>query len=249
MERYRRQIIIPSIAEDGQRKIRQAAVLVIGVGGLGSAICPYLVGAGIGKLAIIDADTVALHNLQRQILYREPQIGQSKALLAQQSLQSLNSEVEITAFAELFCRQNAEKFILEADVVVDATDNFQTRYLINDACVALDKPFVYGAIYQLAGQVAVFNHRRGATYRCLFPDEEALTLRPKQEIGVLGILPGMIGCLQVNEVLKLICGYGTLLSDQLLSLNLEDCSTRIFHIPPSEEQRQKAMQSFAGQKT
>ncbi|MDR1793697.1 MAG: HesA/MoeB/ThiF family protein [Bacteroidales bacterium] len=241
MDRYRRQIIIPQFGEEGQRAIRQASVLVVGVGGLGSAICPYLVGAGIGQLKIIDADTVALHNLQRQVLYREPQIGLSKAEMAKKTLSELNSQVQIEAYNEWFSRENATQLVQNVDIVIDASDNYATRYLINDVCVTLDKPFIYGAICELEGQMALLNYKKGATYRCLFPDEAELTARPKKELGVIGILPAIVACWQVNEVFKLLCNYGNLMNDKLFYINLIDNSSMIFDIIPSQEQRQKAL--------
>ncbi|MDR2410584.1 MAG: HesA/MoeB/ThiF family protein [Bacteroidales bacterium] len=244
MERYSRQIMLSEIGEKGQRKIRETSVLVIGAGGLGSAVCPYLVAAGIGKLTVIDADTVSVHNLQRQILYRETQTGKSKALEAQKSLQSLNSEVEINALCESFSIENAVHLVKDADIVVDATDNFKTRYLINDVCVGLNKPFIYGAICEFSGQLAVFNYKQKSTYRCLFPDEKEMIASQKHVVGVFGILPGIIGCLQVNEVIKLITQCGDLLNDRLFCLNLQNNQTFIVDIPPSEDSRNSALENF-----
>ena len=244
MNRYSRQIMLNEIKEDGQKKIRQSSVLVVGVGGLGSAICPYLVAAGIGKLYIIDADTVYIHNLQRQILYREHQLGVSKAKQAEETLKKLNSDVEIKSFNELFTEKNAVDLIKNVDIVVDATDNFKTRYLINDVCVGLDKPFVYGAICEFHGQVAVFNYQQGSTYRCLFPDEEQMILSQKGVVGVFGVLPGIIGCFQVNEVIKLITNYGELLTNKLFTLDLKNNQTNIVNIPTNVYSREIAMNNF-----
>jgi adenylyltransferase/sulfurtransferase len=244
MERYNRQIMLSAIGEGGQKKIRETSVLVIGAGGLGSAICPYLVAAGIGKLTVADADTVSVNNLQRQILYREIQVGKSKALEAQKSLQSLNSEVEIMGYYNSFNPENAATLVSEADIVVDATDNFKTRYLINDVCVGLNKPFVYGAICEFSGQVAVFNYNQKSTYRCLFPDEKEMIASQKHVVGVFGILPGIIGCLQVNEVIKLITQCGDLLNDKLFCLNLQNNQTLIVDIPTSESNRERALKNF-----
>ncbi|MDR0605939.1 MAG: HesA/MoeB/ThiF family protein [Bacteroidales bacterium] len=244
MERYTRQIMLSEIGEDGQRKIRKTSVLVVGAGGLGSAVCPYLVAAGIGKLTLMDADIVSIHNLQRQILYRETQTGKSKALEAKKSLQSLNSEVEINAVCEALSIENAVRFVKDTDIVVDATDNFKTRYLINDVCVGLNKPFIYGAICEFSGQLAVFNYEQQSTYRCLFPDEREMIASQKHVVGVFGILPGIIGCLQVNEVIKLITQCGDLLNDRLFCLNLQNNQTFTVNIPSSKDSRNTALENF-----
>ena len=232
------------IGKEGQEKIRHSSVLVVGAGGLGSAVCPYLVAAGIGELFIIDADNVSIDNLQRQVLYRENQVGKSKAMEARKSLQDLNSEVKITAFDEYFSPENAAELVKKADIVIDACDNFKTRYLINDVCVGLDKPFVYGAISEFSGQLAVFNYRQGTTYRCLFPDEKEIIDSQKGVVGVFGVLPAIIGCLQVNEAIKLITQYGELLADKLFHLNLKNNQTNIVNIPSSSYCRQIALDNF-----
>ena len=244
MERYNRQLILPEIGIEGQQRIGNTSVLVVGVGGLGNVVCSYLTAAGIGKLIMIDADTVSVNNLQRQILYREPQVGKSKALEAQRSLGELNSTVEIIAHDEYFNEENAEKLIKNVDIVIDATDNYKTRYLINDICVGLNKPFIYGAIADFTGQLSVFNHKEGATYRCLYPDEKEMIASQEQTIGVLGILPGIIGCMQVNEVLKLITGYGNLLNDKLFQINLQTNQTFIVDISATEEGRKISMGKY-----
>ena len=231
MDRYSRQTMLSEIGEEGQQKIRQSSVLVVGCGGLGSAVCTYLVAAGIGQLFIIDADTVAIHNLQRQVLYRENQVGKSKAMQAQKSLQELNSEVKITAFDDYFSAENAAELVKKADIVIDASDNFKTRYLINDVCVRLDKPFIYGAISEFCGQLAVFNYQRGSTYRCLFPDEAEMVASQKGVVGVFGVLPAIIGSLQANETIKLITHYGEPLINKLFTLNLKNNQTAIVEIP------------------
>ncbi|MDD4045447.1 MAG: HesA/MoeB/ThiF family protein, partial [Bacteroidales bacterium] len=187
MERYLRQTMLSEIGEEGQRLIGKASVLLVGVGGLGSVISQYLVAAGIGEIGLVDADTVSLHNLQRQILYREPQIGLPKALTAKQSLQKLNSEVNIEAYNVKFTKTNALSLAENYDIIIDGTDNYTTRYLLNDVCVGLDKPLVYGAISEFYGQVSVFNYQGGATYRCLYPQAEEEQTTP---VGVFGMLPG-----------------------------------------------------------
>ena len=225
--------MLSEIGEAGQQKLRQSSVLVVGAGGLGSAVCPYLVAAGIGQLLIIDADTISIDNLQRQVLYRENQVGKSKAMEAQKTLQALNSEVKITAFDEYFSSENAVELVKKADIVIDACDNFKTRYLINDVCVGLDKPFIYGAIAEFSGQVAVFNYQQGSTYRCLFPDEAEMIASQKEVVGVLGVLPAVIGSLQANEAIKLITHYGDPLINKLLTLNLKNNQISIVEVSVS----------------
>ena len=230
MERYRRQTMLHGFGEEGQRKMARSSVLVIGVGGLGSVVCTYLTAAGIGKLRIVDSDVVSLHNLQRQILYRENQIGKSKVLEAEKQLRCLNSTVEIEAVNDYFCAENAVELIQDVDIVVDATDNFKSRYLINDVCVQLDKPFVYGAIGEYTGQLAVFNYQKGATYRCLFPDEQEVVRSQKQSIGVLGVLPAVIGSLQATEVIKIITQCGEVLASKLLCIDLQNNQSQMVGI-------------------
>jgi len=231
MERYSRQTMLNGFGEEGQKEMARASVLVVGVGGLGSVVCTYLTAAGIGKLRIIDPDTVSLHNLQRQVLYRENQIGKSKVLEAAKQLRLLNSTVEIEAINDYFCETNAVDLIKDVDIVVDATDNFKSRYLINDVCVELDKPFVYGAISEFTGQLAVFNYQKGATYRCLFPDEQAVVRSQKQSVGVMGVLPAVVGSLQANEVIKLITQCGEILANKLFCIDLQNNKTYTVSIP------------------
>jgi adenylyltransferase/sulfurtransferase len=236
--------MLPEIGIIGQQKLGEISVLVVGAGGLGSAVCPYLVAAGIGSINIVDADAISVNNLQRQVLYREKQVGMSKALEAQRSLRILNSEVRVKAFPETFCVENAFERVKDVDIVVDATDNFKTRYIINDVCVGMNKPFVYGAISEFSGQVAVFNYKQQSTYRCLFPAEEELVASQKDVVGVFGVLPGVIGCLQANEVIKWATQCGTLLNDKLFCLNLLNNQSLCLDIRPSDSARNKAMENF-----
>lgn len=172
MERYNRHIILPEIGEEGQRKLEQAGVLLIGVGGLGSAVSLYLTAAGIGRLGIIDDDVVSETNLQRQVLYTEEEVGRSKVLCAQKRLNALNHLVQIDTYAERLTAENAETLIGRYDIVVDGSDNFTTRYLISQVTAKLQKPYVYGAIREFDGQVSVFNLPGGRRYQDLFPEEE-----------------------------------------------------------------------------
>ena len=240
MERYFRQTMLNGFGEEGQKKMADSSVLVVGVGGLGSVVCTYLTATGIGRLRMVDADVVSLHNLQRQVLYRENQVNKSKVSEAAKQLHLLNSTVKIEAVNDYFCEKNAISLIEDIDIVVDATDNFQSRYLINDVCVKLDKPFVYGAIGEYSGQLAVFNYQRGATYRCLFPDEQAVLRSQKQSVGVLGVLPAVIGSLQANEVIKLITQCGEILANKLFCIDLQNNKTQTIAIPPVLENRKIA---------
>ena len=216
-KRYTRQTRLQGFGEAGQQKLAEAKVLVIGAGGLGVPVLQYLSGMGVGTIGIVDNDVVDLSNLQRQILYAENDIDQPKVKVAKQKLEALNSEIEIIPFYTFICTENALEIITDFDVVVDASDNFPTRYLVNDACVILKKPLVYGALHAFEGQVSVFNYQGGPTYRCLFPEMPNPEEIPDcNENGVLGIIPGIIGSLQALETVKIITGIGETLSGKLL---------------------------------
>lgn len=218
-QRYHRQIIVPEIGINGQLKLQEAKVLVIGAGGLGSPVLLYLAGAGIGTLGIADHDTVAIHNLHRQILHRESAVAASKAQSAREYLQQLNSTIQYNIHEEAISSGNATKIISDYDLIIDGSDNFATRYLVNDTCVALDKPLVYGSILGFDGQVAVFNHQGGKDLRTLFPEPPPPELVPNcGENGVMGTLPGIIGTMMVQEALKLLIGL-PVLHNQLLLYN------------------------------
>ncbi len=218
MERYKRQINLPQVGNEGQRKLQKAKVLVIGAGGLGSAILPYLSAAGIGTIGIIDGDRIEKSNLHRQVLFSEDSIGKSKAEISSSKLKSLNSETNIKTYIEFLNPNNAISIIGNYDVVVDATDSVSIRYLINDACVLSDKPFVYGSVYRFEGQVSVFNYQNGPTYRCLFKEKNTNVINC-EEAGVLGTTVGIIGMFQANEVMKMILETGDILSGKLLLYN------------------------------
>ncbi len=223
-ERYQRQLILPGFGEDGQRKLLGAKVLVIGAGGLGCPALQYLVAAGIGTIGIVDHDTVSLNNLHRQVIYSVSDIGLSKARRAAAILNGLNPDIKIVPYDEQLTVENALSIIERFDVVIDGTDNFATRYMINDACVLLNKPLIYGAVSQFDGQVAIFNcqhlDENPVNYRDLFPeppkDDEVLNCA---EAGVLGVLPGIIGTMQANEAIKLITGLGDPLINRLWTFN------------------------------
>ena len=190
------------------------------MGGLGIPVAQYLNAMGVGTLGLMDRDTIAPHNLHRQVLYSEDEIGLLKVEIAAQKLRKQNSQTRIETFPEFLIKENALEMVKNYDVIVDASDNFSTRYLVNDACVILQKPFVYGALHDFEGQVSVFNYKEGPTYRCLFPQMPQPQEIPNcDENGVLGILPGIIGSLQALEVIKVLTGVGEVLSGKLLLFN------------------------------
>ena len=216
--RYNRQIRLPEIGVNGQEKLLNAKILVVGVGGLGTAVLPYLVAAGIGEIGIIDDDVIDVSNLQRQVIYKNNSVGESKVSEAKKMALELNPEVKINTFNEKLNYQNVLSLFEKYDIVVDATDNLDTKYLINDASIVTQTPFVYGSVYKFEGQVSVFNFQNGPSYRCLFPEQPS-DVSSCNESGVLGVSVGIIGMLQANEVLKMILGIGKLLSGQLLIYN------------------------------
>lgn len=225
--RYHRQLILPEIGDEGQRRLHEARVLIVGVGGLGSPIALYLAGAGVGHIGLVDDDVVSASNLQRQVLYTEAEVGLPKAIQARQRLLTLNSGITVEAYPCRLTTENAESLINSYDIIVDGCDNFATRYLLNDTCVHLGKVYVYGAIRAFDGQVSVFNYAGGPTYRDLFPDEEALYTLPEPPKGVLGITPGVVGCIEATEVLKIIGGYGEVLSGKLWTIDLKTLQSHL----------------------
>ncbi len=228
--RYAKHLNLPEIGMEGQLRLKNARVLVVGAGGLGCPVLLYLTAAGVGTIGIVDPDVVDLSNLQRQVIYTTDEVGKSKVKAAVAHLQRLNPELTFDTFALALEPSNARSIIDDYDIVVDCTDNFTVRYLVNDVCVSLGKPFVYGAIYRFEGQVAVFNAdlgdgRRGPTYRCLFPEfPNQMEIPNCDETGVLGVLPGVIGTYQANEVIKLITGIGQPLTEKLLLVDLLNMS-------------------------
>lgn len=219
MSRYNRHIILSEIGQQGQDKISNAKVLVVGAGGLGCPILQYLTAAGIGTIGIIDFDVVDISNLQRQVLFGSSSLGQNKAEAAKQRLKDLNNTISIISYPKKLTYKNAITLFNQYDIIVDGTDNFETRYLVNDACIITNKPLVFGAIYKFEGQISVFNYKNGPSYRCLFPNPPNGTVPNCSEIGVLGVLPAIIGSMQANEILKIILGIGNVLSGKLLCYN------------------------------
>jgi len=217
LARYSRHLILPEVGLEGQRRLKQARVLLVGTGGLGAPLGLYLAAAGIGHLGLVDFDNVDASNLQRQVIHGTRDVGRAKIASAKERLNDLNPHVAIETFETRLTSENALDIIKDYDVVVDGTDNFPTRYLVNDACVLLGKPNVYGSIFRFEGQASVFSTKDGPCYRCLYPEPPPPGLVPScAEGGVLGVLPGIIGSIQANETLKLILGGGTPLINRLL---------------------------------
>ena len=234
-KQYNRHLILNEIGEEGQRKLKKAKVLVIGAGGLGCPILQYLTAAGVGNIGIVDHDVVDQSNLQRQILYTHDDIGLSKSQTAAQKLSRLNPFVNFDVYQEALTKENALELFAQYDIIVDGSDNFPTRYLANDAAVITDKPLVFGAIFKFEGQVSVFNYQDGPTYRCLFPTPPPPHQVPNcSEIGVMGVLPGIIGALQANEVIKIICELGSVLSGKLLSFSALTMKQLILSVKKNE---------------
>ncbi len=215
--RYSRHLIMPEVGMEGQLKLKQAKVLLIGAGGLGAPLGLYLAAAGVGKLGLVDFDVVDFTNLQRQIIHSTETVGQPKLQSAKNRLSGLNPHIEIETYEMALSSQNALDLFRDYDIIADGTDNFPTRYLVNDACVLLGKPNVYGSIFRFEGQASVFATKEGPCYRCLYPEPPPPGLVPScAEGGVLGILPGLIGVVQATEVVKLIMGNGRSLVGRLL---------------------------------
>ncbi|MCP9750501.1 HesA/MoeB/ThiF family protein [Ferruginibacter sp. HRS2-29] len=240
-ERYERQIALPQLGEAGQKKLFSAKVLVVGAGGLGCPALQYLAGAGVGMLGIMDDDIISLNNLHRQLLYSSEEIGLSKATIASKKIEALNPATTIHTYNTRLTNAQALKLFPLYDLVLDCTDNFATRYLINDACALLKKTLVFGAINRFEGQVAVFNHNqeeniRPSNYRDLFPvppsDNEVMNCA---EAGVLGVLPGVVGTMMATETIKLITGIGEPLINKILLLNLLNYQQSIINIPHSTQ--------------
>ena len=210
-------MIVPEIGDSGQEKLKKAKVLVIGAGGLGCPILQYIATAGVGYIGIMDFDTIEIHNLHRQILYSENEIGQEKALISKEVVSKLNPLIEVEAINMKLTKENASTIIPQYDVVVDGSDNFATRYLVNDTCVEFQKPLVYGSILKFEGQVAIFNHNGSKNLRDLFPEMPDPKEVPNCNLnGVLGTLPGIIGTMMAHETLKLILELPTLKNELVL---------------------------------
>lgn len=228
MTRYDRQISLPEIGKTGQEKLHRAKVLIVGVGGLGSPIALYLTGAGVGTIGLVDDDIISISNLHRQVLYAETEVGQPKTLWAAKRLRTLNTDVNVHIYPFRLNKDNARKIISEYDIIVDGCDNFATRYLLDALCTELKKPYVYGAIQGFEGQVSVFCHgEQPKTYRDLYPDEIATLQMSAPDKSVIGVTPAIVGGVEANEVLKIICGYGEVLTGKLWTIDLRTMQSNI----------------------
>lgn len=232
--RYDRHIKLPLIGLEGQEKLMNTKVLVVGTGGLGCPVLQYLTCSGVGFIGVMDADVVSLSNLQRQVLFTAADVGKLKTNTAIKQLKKSNPFIELNNLAFNLTTENALAIIEDYDIIVDCTDNFPSRYLINDACLLLDKPFVYGALHKFNGQISVFNYKHGPSYRCLYPNIPKQDEIPNcSEVGVLGVLPSLIGTLQANEVIKIILGIGEPLSGKLLNYDVLSNRQDIINFPKS----------------
>jgi adenylyltransferase/sulfurtransferase len=217
IQRYSRHLILPEVGMEGQKKLAAASVLLIGTGGLGSPLAMYLAAAGVGRIGLVDFDVVDLSNLQRQVIHSTKNVGRSKLKSAKDFLHGLNPRVHVDTYEKQFSSENAMQIAADYDLIIDGTDNFPTRYLVNDVAVLLNKPNVYGSIFRFEGQASVFWAEKGPCYRCLYPEPPPPGMVPScAEGGVLGVLPGIIGTIQANEAIKLILGIGEPLLGRLL---------------------------------
>jgi molybdopterin/thiamine biosynthesis adenylyltransferase len=232
IRRYSKQIMIPEIGLAGQEELKKAKVLVIGAGGLGCPVLQYLAAAGVGKIGIVEFDKVDETNLQRQVLYGSLDVGKLKAIIAKNWLAQFNSLIEIEIFNLRLSASNSVEIIKHFDLVVDATDNWEVRYIINDSCVILNIPMVHGAIFKFEGQVSVFNYKGGPTYRCFNEDSKTGNFKNPRpaDVGLMGVLPGITGTIMANEVIKIVTGTGQVLSGKLLIFNISDYSFHTINI-------------------
>jgi molybdopterin/thiamine biosynthesis adenylyltransferase len=232
IRQYSKQIMIPDIGLRGQEKLKLAKVLVIGAGGLGCPILQYLAAAGVGNIGIVEYDVVDESNLQRQVLYGSEDLGKLKSIIAKNCLEHLNPQIEIEIYNLRCDKSNSLRIFKKYDVVVDATDNFETRYVINDACVIQGKPMVHGAIYKYECAISVFNYKGGATYRCYNPHPEINDYKNPEpsRIGLFGVLSGIAGTYMANEVIKIITETGEILSGKVLLINIQNNTFNAFNV-------------------
>jgi adenylyltransferase/sulfurtransferase len=236
IRRYSKQIMLPEIGIIGQEKLKQAKILVVGAGGLGCPVLQYLTVAGIGKISIVEFDMVDETNLQRQVLYGSSDVGKLKSIIAKNRLEHLNSLAEFGIINLRLDASNALNILKDYDVIVDATDNFEARYIINDSCVILNKPMVHGSIYKFEGNVSVFNYMGGATYRCFNPLKLKGYKNPQPaQVGLFGVLPGIVGTFMANEVIKIITETGEVLSGKILLINILNNSFRTITVNNNPE--------------
>lgn len=233
-ERYSRHLILPEVGLEGQKRLKAASILCVGTGGLGSPLLLYLAAAGVGRLGIVDFDVVDFSNLQRQVIHGTSWVGKPKIESAKNRILEINPYCQVDLYETQFTSQNALEIAEPYDIIIDGTDNFPTRYLVNDTCVLLNKPNVYGSIFRFEGQATVFNYEGGPNYRDLYPEPPPPGLVPScAEGGVLGILPGIIGVIQATEAIKIILGQGTTLSGRLLLFNALDMKFRELKLRPN----------------
>lgn len=250
LQRYARHFVLPDFGRAGQERLQKAKVLVVGAGGLGSPLLLYLAAAGLGRIGIVDDDEVDLSNLQRQVLYTTQDIGRSKASVARERILALNPNIEVEVYPYRLNLDNVMKLIGPYDIVADGTDNFPTRYLVNDACVLAGKVNVYASIFRFEGQVAVFNYpgvdgSRGVNYRDLFPEPPDPEAVPNcAEGGVLGVLPGIIGSMQANEVIKVATGIGEPLAGRLFMMDTASFETRTLKIPKNPNVKIESLEAL-----
>lgn len=236
IQRYSRHLILSQVGVQGQRILKGSSVMCIGTGGLGSPLLLYLAAAGVGRIGIIDDDVVDVSNLQRQIIHGQASLGEAKVSSAERRIHDVNPHVQVDSYQEKLSTENALRILAPYDVVVDGTDNFPTRYLVNDACVILGKPLIYGAILRFEGQASVFNYQGGPNYRDLLPEPPAPGDVPScAEGGVLGVLPGVIGCIQATEAIKVLTGIGKPLSGRILIYNALDMTFRECGLMPNPD--------------
>lgn len=231
-QRYQRQIILPELGESGQKKLKAAKVLIIGCGGLGSPVILYLAAAGVGHIGLVEYDAVEKSNLHRQVLYGNDSVSRPKIEQAANRINEINPDIHVAQHAVRLDRHNVLDIFRSYDLIVDGTDNFPTRYLVNDACEILGKPYIYGAIHRFEGQVGVFNYKNSSTYRDLFPEPPPPEMAPNcAEAGVLGVIAGLIGSMQANEALKILGGFGQPLAGELFIIDALTLFSRKFRIP------------------
>ena len=237
-DKYSRQIKLAEVGSAGQEKLGNAKVLIVGMGGLGCPAAQYLVAAGIGTLGLMDFDLINLSNLHRQILYTESDIGKPKVDIARTALQKLNFDVNLIPISERLDENNARSLFKKYDLIIDGSDNFQTKYLINDAAILTNKPWIYASIYKYQGQLSVFNYENGPTYRCLFPTMTKQNVSC-EEVGVIGVLPGVLGTLQATEAIKMILNTGSVISGKLKIIDLLKHQDQMINLQRNEEQIEK----------
>lgn len=243
ISRYQRHLSLDQVGEEGQNRLKSATVLIVGMGGLGCPAAQYLVAAGVGRLILVDYDKVSPSNLQRQILYSTDHVGQSKVIVAKEKLRFLNPNVDIVSVDQAFTFSSALDLVKESDVVIDGSDNFQTKYLINDTCVLADKPMVYASVYKFQGQLSVFNYKGGPSYRCLFPDEQSEGDNC-EEVGVLGVVPGLLGVLQAVETIKIILQLGEVLSGKLKIIDVLTQSAQLIDFERNDKVIAKILNGY-----